>query len=52
MIRGIVLKEKGEEVGTPDSRLYETSIETALMDHFIQIMDLLIVLSLLGWEHL
>jgi len=32
-----LLKKKGwTKWGTPDTRLYETSIETAIVDHFIQ----------------
>jgi len=38
MTRGVVLqKEEGdEERGTPDTGLYEMSIETAIMNHFRQ----------------
>jgi len=36
-IRGVVYKrDGGRSGGTPDTQLYETSIETAIMDHFIQ----------------
>jgi len=37
VLRGVVLKtEVGDKVGEMlDTRLYETSIETAIMDHFI-----------------
>ena len=34
--RGAVLKMKWGTKWGPDTRLYETSIETSRMDHFIQ----------------